>query len=174
MSVWLEVGRIGRAHGIRGDVLVVLSTERTERLAPGSRLRTREGPLVVVSARPHQTRWIVHFDGISDRSAAEALSGRVLEAEALDDDAGELWVHTVVGAEVVTISGRRCGAVVAVHDNPAHDLFELADTTLIPAVFVVEQRETPEGLELLIDPPEGLLPEIGHEPETDAEDEGSR
>lgn len=172
MSVWLEVGRIGRAHGIRGDVLVVLSTERTERLAPGSRLRTREAPLVVVSARRHQSRWIVHFEGIADRAAAEALSGRALEAEALDDDAGELWVHTVVGAEVVTVDGRRCGAVVAVHDNPAHDLFELADATLIPAVFVVENRDTPEGLVLVIDPPEGLLPDV--EPAPSVVDEGPR
>lgn len=157
MGVWLEVGRIGRAHGIRGDLLVTLTTERTERLAPGSQLRTGASNLEVESARPHQTRWIVHFAGVDDRSSAEALQGTVLQAEALPDDDDELWVHTVVGSTVVTTDGRDCGTVVAVHDNPAHDLLELADGTLVPVVFLVE---TPGGdsRTLMIDPPVGLLP----------------
>lgn len=160
MSVWLEVGRIGRAHGIRGDVLVTLTTDRVERLAPGSRLRSARGALEVEAARPHQSRWIVHFREVDDRSAAEALQGALLEAEALEDDGGELWVHNVIGAHVETVEGQGCGQVVAVHENPAHDLLELQDGTLVPVVFVIDERRA-DTLTLVIDPPSGLLPEPG-------------
>jgi 16S rRNA processing protein RimM len=60
----LEVGRIDKAHGVRGDVVVRLTSDRLERLAVGSRLQTDDGELVVESARPHQDRWIVHFEDV--------------------------------------------------------------------------------------------------------------
>jgi len=69
----------------------------------------------------------------------------------LGDD--ELWVHEVVGAEVHDRSGATLGHVVAVEANPAHDLLVLDGGTLVPMVFVVEQRD---GV-VVIDPPEGLL-----------------
>lgn len=153
--MWLEVGRIGKAHGLRGDVLVSLSTDRPERVAPGSVLRTGDVDLLVVRSTPHQDRWIVHFEGIDGRDAAEALRGRALQAEALDEPETR-WVHTVVGAEVVTVDGRACGQVAAVLANPAHDLLVLDDDTLVPVVFIVEEASTDDRL--VIDPPEGLLP----------------
>ena len=69
----LEVGRIGRAHGLRGEVAVTLSTDRAERVAVGSRLHVDERVLTVVAARPHQGRWLVRFEEVGDRTAAEAL-----------------------------------------------------------------------------------------------------
>ena len=65
----LEVGRIGRAHGLRGEVSVTLTSDRSERLAPGSVLGTDDRELVVRTARPHQHRWLVMFTGIDDRTA---------------------------------------------------------------------------------------------------------
>ena len=96
----------------------------------------------------------MRFEGVEDRTAAEALLGAVLTAAPLaapGDD--ELWVHELVGAEVRDRSGRVLGRVRAVEPNPAHDLLVLDDGTLVPAVFVVEH--TP-GV-VVVDPPQGLL-----------------
>src|SRR5829696_9987909 len=83
----LEVGRVGKAHGLRGEVAVTLTTDRVERVAPGAVLWAGERRLEVRASRPHQGRWLVDFDGVVDRSGAEALQGVVLTAEALDDPA---------------------------------------------------------------------------------------
>jgi len=154
----LVVGRVGRAHGLRGEVAVRFSSNRPERAAPGSVLYAGERELVIDAARPHQGRTLVHFRGIDDRTAAEALQGLELSGApltgaeaALDDD--ELWVHEVVGAEVRDRSGVVVGRVVAVEANPAHDLLVLDGGALVPMVFVVEQREGA----VVIDPPDGLL-----------------
>jgi 16S rRNA processing protein RimM len=148
----LEVGRIAKPHGVRGEVVVDLVTDRLERLAPGSELATDRGPLVVVAARPHQHRWIVQFEGVDDRVAAERLAGVVLRAEPIDDP-DVLWVHELIGATVVERDGTERGEVVAVVPNPAHDLLELASGALVPVVFVVSC----EGGRILVDPPEGLF-----------------
>ena len=153
----LVVGRIGRAHGLRGEVAVRFSSNRPERAAPGAQLHVGDRALVIASARPHRDRVLVRFEGVDDRTAAEALQGLELTALPLGDDAelddDELWVHEVVGAEVHDRSGATVGRVVAVEANPAHDLLVLESGELIPMVFVVEQRD---GV-VVIDPPEGLL-----------------
>lgn len=148
----LEVGRVARPHGLRGEVVVRLVTDRLERLAEGSVLRTDRGDLVVAAARPHHDRWIVRFEGVASRDAAEALRGAVLRAEPLDEP-GELWVHELVGSEVLTVDGRAAGRCVAVVANPASDLMELEGGTLVPVAFVVSR----ERGRVRIDPPEGLL-----------------
>jgi len=148
----LEVGRIGRAHGVRGDVLVHLTTDRVERLNPGSRLKAGERWLTVTAASRSNDRWRVHFDGVDDRSAAEALTRVVLSAEPIDDP-DTLWVHQLIGAEVVEVVGTSRGRCVAVIDNPAADLLELESGALVPVSFVVSFAD---GL-ITIDPPEGLF-----------------
>ncbi|CAN5285520.1 ribosome maturation factor RimM [soil metagenome] len=149
----LEVGRVAKAHGLGGAVVVSLVSDRVERLEPGSVLATDAGPLTVVSARPHQHRFIVAFEGLTPREKAEAVQGLVLRAPPLDDP-DALWVHELVGAEVVTLDGRRYGRVEAVEANPADDLLVLEDGALVPVAFVVGWDS--ERC-LLIDPPEGLL-----------------
>ena len=148
----LEVGRITRPHGLRGEVVVLLTTDRDERLAPGTVLSTDAGELTVAAARPHQDRWIVSFAGHGTRDAAEGLRGRVLRAPAIDD-ADELWVHDLVGAAVVTTAGTAVGTCVAVVANPAADLLELDSGALVPVTFVVGHGPS----EVTIDPPEGLF-----------------
>ena len=68
---------MGRAHGIRGEVAVALTTDRLERVAPGSVLWAGERRLEVRSSRPHRGRHLVAFEGVADRSEAEALHGAV-------------------------------------------------------------------------------------------------
>lgn len=133
-------------------MVVELFTERTERLAPGTVLHTDSGDIEVVASRPHQQRWIVQFAGSETRNDAEAMRGRVLRAEAIDDP-DELWVHDLVDAEVRTVDGAVVGRCVAVQANPAADLLELDTGALVPVVFVTERAE---GV-VVIDPPEGLL-----------------
>jgi 16S rRNA processing protein RimM len=149
----LEIGHIARPHGLRGEVVVVLVTDRLERLASGSVLDADGRSLTVAASRSHQRNHIVSFDGVSDRDAAEALQGTALRAAALDDP-DELWVHDVIGARVVTVDGTDVGVVEAVEANPASDMLVLDSGALVPAVFVVEQRGDST---VVIDPPEGLL-----------------
>ena len=141
-----------KPHGIRGEVIVELITDRTERLAPDTVLAADGGDLKVVASRPHQGRWIVAFDGVPDRSAAERLRGRVLRAEPLAD-ADALWVHELVGADCVDTAGATLGRVESVEANPASDLLVLDTGGLIPLRFVVSH----EPGRVVVDPPDGLL-----------------
>lgn len=150
----LEVGRIGKAHGLRGEVTAVITSDRPERTSPGAVWILDDGPRTVLAIRPHQQRWIAQLEGVSTREGAEALRGKVISAEGIEDP-DALWVHDLVGATVTTPDGRSWGSVVAVLDNPADDLLELDDGTLIPVGFVCDQSGLPESL--VVDPPEGLL-----------------
>ena len=129
-----------------------LTTDRLERVAPGAVLVTDAGELEVQASRPHQGRWIVAFAGQDSREDADRLRGLVLRAEAVDDPA-EMWVHDLVGAEVVTVDGDIVGRCTGVVANPAADLLELDSGALVPVVFVVDH--TPGRV--TIDPPEGLF-----------------
>ena len=79
----LEIGRIGSPHGVRGEVTVTFVTNRTERAAPGAELRGGDRTLVIASARPHHGKWLIRFEGVDDRIAAEALRGTLLTAPPL-------------------------------------------------------------------------------------------
>jgi 16S rRNA processing protein RimM len=152
----LEIGRIRRAHGVRGEVVVELGSDRPERVADGARWFSRDHWLTVVAARPHQDRWLVSLAEISDRSTAQQYTNAPIYAEPLDDP-DELWVHELIGAEVVEGSGRRRGRCVAVVANPAADLLELDTGALVPVVFVTERRDGT----VVIDPPPGLFDDEG-------------
>lgn len=150
---------VARPHGLRGEVIVELWTNRTERLAAGTRLSARHsGPdgrereLTVSAATPHHDRWIVSFAGVSDRAGAEALRDCVLLAPPIEDP-DSLWVHELIGSELLDTTGRRRGRIVSVEANPASDLLVLEDGGLVPLRFVVESRPGAVTAEL----PEGLL-----------------
>jgi 16S rRNA processing protein RimM len=142
---------------LRGEVAVTFSSNRPERWTPGAALFAGPRELVVRTSRPHQGRVLLTFAGVDDRTAAEALLGVELTAEPLADDVElderEVWVHEVVGAEVLDRAGTVMGRVTAVEANPAHDLLVLDGGALVPMVFVVEQRD---GV-IVIDPPDGLF-----------------
>jgi 16S rRNA processing protein RimM len=153
----LEVGRIGRAHGVQGAVVVTLSSDRAERVAVGSRLHDGTQWREVVSSRPQPpSRWVVRFDGVDDRNAAEGLAGRTLHATPLTD-ADALWVHELIGARVIDQTNTERGVCVGVLDNPANDLLELDTGHLVPVTFVVSlvegvvTVEAPDGLFDLLD-----------------------
>jgi len=133
---------------------VRLTTTERSRVDPGSVLDAAGRRLVVRASQPHHHRFIVDFDGVDTREAAEALSGTVLRAEVLDlDDPDDLWVHELIGATVVE-GGLERGTVAAVQDNPASDLLVLDTGALVPLTFVVGW-ESPGRLE--VEAPAGLF-----------------
>jgi 16S rRNA processing protein RimM len=149
----LEVGRITKAHGLRGEVVVKLTSDRSERVAPGAQFSTDRGTLTVRSSRPHQDRWVVTFEGVEGREAADALRGTELRGEPIDDP-DVLWVHDLVGCTVRTPDGLDRGIVESVMDNPASDLLVLDNGALVPVAFVVG---SPHDGVLDVDTPDGLF-----------------
>lgn len=151
----LRVGRVDKPHGLRGEVVVTLSTNRDERVAPGTVL-VLDGDggraLTVAASQPFTHRWIVVFDGVSDRSSAEEISHRDLYAEPIDDP-DALWVHELVGRVVVDQHGAPRGPVTAVEANPASDLLVLESGALVPMRFVTSTDATTVN----VDVPDGLF-----------------
>ncbi|MGD0852401.1 MAG: ribosome maturation factor RimM [Acidimicrobiales bacterium] len=149
----LEVGRIIKAQGLKGQVLVDLWSDRTERLAPGADLLTERGPLRVVASIAHQQRFIVTFEGVATREAAEHLRGVVLSAPRLDDES-VIWIDQLYDAEVFDAEGVRRGVVVGVEANPASDLLVLDSGALVPLTFVTS---VDPNVRIDVDVPEGLF-----------------
>ncbi len=162
----LEVGRIDKVHGLRGEVLVGLSTNMVAaRTAVGARLWAQDRWLLVRSARAHKNKWLMTFDGVDGREAAELLRGRTLTAEPLapdslatgtaDGPASEVvaFVHELIGKRLVDQHGVDHGEVISVIDNPASDLLELGDGRLVPLSF----HRGHDGETIAVDVPPGLL-----------------
>lgn len=148
----LEIGRVVKSHGLRGEVAVKLVTDRLDRLDPGTILHRPQGSLEVLASRPHQDGFLVAFAGVVDREGADQLRGAVLSAPAIDDP-DALWVHELIGAEVVDVEGHGHGQVVSVEANPASDLLVLEDGALVPLAFLIGT----EPGRVVIDPPPGLF-----------------
>lgn len=149
----LEVGRITKAHGLGGEVVVLLLSDSDERVAPGATFETSLGTLTVTSSRRHQGRRLVRFEGCTDRAQAEALRGLELRGEPLEIE-GAIWAHELIGAAVELLDGTPVGTIEAIEDNPASDLLVLDGGGLVPLTFVTS---IDPGVLVVIDPPEGLL-----------------
>jgi 16S rRNA processing protein RimM len=165
----LVVGRIGRAHGLRGEVNVEVRTDDPDaRFAPGAVLETdppRRGPLTVGTGRVQGGRLVVQFAGVEDRTAAEALQGTLLIAEAdpheLPDDPDEYYDYQLEGLRVVTLDGREVGTVAEMLHLPTQDLFAVkrpdGREVLVPFVGEIVPEVDLDGGTVRIDPPPGLL-----------------
>ena len=137
-------------------MVVQLWTDQTQRVDPGSELTTERGPLTVVWSTPFgPDRYIVQFEGVLDRDAADGLRGVELSAEPLEDVADVLWVHELVGATVRDAGGTALGVIASVEANPASDLMVLESGGLIPVRFVTAHDAKAQTVE--VDIPEGLL-----------------
>ena len=151
----LEVGRIGKPHGVRGDVFLTLTSDVDERHEPGAVFTVVEAQqyreLTVTTSRMQNGRWVVHFEGIDDRNDAEKLTNKFLYAAPVEDD-DALWVHELIGSRVVDAEGTEWGECTGVLHNPAHDLLEIDGHLLVPMPFV---KSHVDGV-TTIDPPEGL------------------
>jgi 16S rRNA processing protein RimM len=167
----LVVARVGRAHGVKGEVAVEVRTDEPEtRLAVGAVLVTDppiRGPLTVRSAREHSGRLLVRFAGVDDRTEAEALRGTLLQVDVdpartpVEDDA---WYdHQLVGLAVVDLTGAPVGEVRAVLHLPAQDLLAVVrpdgSEVLVPFVAEIVPDVDLAAGRVVVDPPPGLLDE---------------
>jgi 16S rRNA processing protein RimM len=167
--VQLVVGRIGRAHGIKGEVSVEVRTDEPElRLAPGAVLATdpaSTGPLTIATGRVHSGRLMLRFEGVSDRNGAEALRNTLLIAEVDPDerpeDPEEFYDHQLIDLDVVTRDGRTVGRIAEITHLPYQDLLVVTrpegGEVLIPFVAEIVPEIDLEEQRAVIDPPPGLL-----------------
>jgi 16S rRNA processing protein RimM len=163
----LQVARIGKPHGIRGEVTVqVLTDAPSERFVAGTEFVVEpaaSGPLTIRSARWNKDILLLGFEEISDRNAAEAIRGAKLfiETEELDDEDDEGWYeHELVGLEA-RVGTEVVGKVAALTTLPVQDLLtvktEEGKEILVPFVDeIVPEVNIEEGF-ILITPPAGLF-----------------
>lgn len=168
------VGRIVKPHGIRGELVVDLSTDSADlRFAVGSVLfvTSRDGAvtrsLTVTAARPHAGRLLVFFEGVDGRDAADALRGAPLSAGLTDlppiEDPDEFYDHQLEGLAVHTVAGALVGTVREVVHGAGGELLVVdrdgGGEALVPFVRqIVPEVDVPGG-RILLDPPPGLLDE---------------
>ena len=167
----LVVGRVVRAHGITGELVVEVRTDDPDtRFAPSTRLRARpkngpEGTYVIESVREHSGRLLVRLAGVADRNAADALRGIVFLVDTDDlppiDDPDEFYDHQLEGLRVVTTDGRLIGNVNEVLHTAAGELLSVKAETgaeiLVPFVGAIVTEVSLDKQTVEIDPPEGLL-----------------
>ena len=156
------IGRIGRPHGVKGEVSVeVRSDEPERRFADGSVLGTRTprglaptrpdqpASLTVLRTRWHQARLLVTFAELADRTAAEAVRGLTLVTEIdlseAPEDPEEFYDHQLVGLAAVTTDGAPVGEVTDVIHGAGQDLLAL---------------RTPDGREVLVPFVTALVPVV--------------
>ncbi|MFE2992652.1 ribosome maturation factor RimM [Streptomyces sp. NPDC059262] len=165
----LVVARIGRAHGIKGEVTVEVRTDEPElRLGPGAVLATDPasmGPLTIETGRVHSGRLLLRFEGVRDRTAAEALRNTLLIAEVdpeeLPEDEDEYYDHQLMDLDVVTTDGVEVGRITEISHLPSQDLFIVerpdGSEVLIPFVEEIVTEIDLEEQRAIIDPPPGLI-----------------
>ncbi|MFD5139914.1 ribosome maturation factor RimM [Streptomyces sp. NPDC058378] len=167
----LVVARIGRAHGIKGEVTVEVRTDEPElRLGPGAVLATEPagaGPLTIETGRVHSGRLLLRFEGVRDRTAAEALRNILLIAEVdpeeLPEDPEEFYDHQLMDLDVVLADGTEIGRITEITHLPSQDLFIVerpdGSEVMIPFVEEIVSEIDLEEQRAVITPPPGLIDE---------------
>ena len=150
----LVAGRIVRPHGVRGQVVVEAASDVLDCLRPGAPIRLGgSGEEVrVLSFRPHQARYVVELEGVSDRAAAESLRGETLEVS-LDDvvplPEGVYFRWQIVGLRAVTEDGTDLGEIIEVLSTGANDVYEVqredGSRVLLPAISSVVRQIDLDG-----------------------------
>ncbi|MGW1894966.1 ribosome maturation factor RimM [Streptomyces sp. NPDC002004] len=165
----LVVARIGRAHGIKGEVTVEVRTDEPElRLAPGAVLATdpaSRGPLTIETGRVHSGRLLLRFEGVRDRTAAEALRNTLLIAEVdpkeRPEEPDEYYDHQLMDLDVVTEDGIEVGRITEISHLPSQDLFVVerpdGSEVFIPFVEEIVTEIDLEEQRAVIVPPPGLI-----------------
>ena len=167
----LVVGRVAKAHGITGEVVVEIRTDDPDtRFAPGTTLRakpSRGGPerdYVVDSAREHSGRLLVRLDGVADRNAAESLKGTLFVVDTADlppiEEPDEFYDHQLEGLQVRTTAGAQVGTVAEVLHTAAGELLSVRTEdreVLVPFVSAIVTSVSLADQTIEIDPPDGLL-----------------
>jgi len=167
----LTVGRVVKAHGVSGEVVVEIRTDDpAARFASGNTLRAKqsrgggERSYVVESAREHSGRLLVRLAGVGDRDAADALRGTlfVVDSDELPpiDEPDTYYDHQLEGLQVRTTTGQDVGVVAEVLHTAAGELLAVrrdSGEVLVPFVSAIVTSVSLDDHLVEIDPPEGLL-----------------
>lgn len=167
----LLVGRVARAHGVRGEVVVAVHTDEPgQRFAAGAtlfaQLRTGERrTLTVAAARQHGGRLLVAFDAVSGRDAADALRGALLLVDSArlpaPSDPDEFYDHQLEGLAAHLADGTVVGVVVEVLHGPGGELLAISRDggaeLLVPFVRAIVPTVDLTAGHLVLTPPDGLL-----------------
>ena len=168
----LVVGRVAKAHGITGEVVVDVRTDDPDvRFARGNTLRGRasrggaEREYTIEAGREHAGRLLVRLDGVVGRDAADALRGTLFLVDSEDlppiTEADEFYDHQLEGLRVRTVSGDDVGTIAEVLHTAAGELLSVksAEGTeiLVPFVGAIVTTVSLSDGVVEIDPPEGLL-----------------
>lgn len=165
------VGRVVKAHGLRGELVVAPSTDHAAtRFAPGAVLRVDGGSpdaprrLTIATSRPHGGRYLVTVDEVADRDAAERLRSASLAAPPLDDapaDPEEFHDHQLEGLAVELADGSPVGTVADVVHGAGGELLVVTrpgdDDLLVPFVHAIVPVVDVAAGRVVLDPPDGLL-----------------
>jgi 16S rRNA processing protein RimM len=138
----VAVGRISKAHGVQGEVTVVVLSDVESRFDPGAVVWLEDGrSLTVASSRPYRDKLLVTFREVRDRTQAEALQTALLvvpESSSPPLPEGSWWDHRIEGCSVATDTGRELGTVAEVIHTAANDVWSAVDDagveTLIPVL----------------------------------------
>ena len=167
MGESIVVGRIGRAHGLGGEVYVLSESDTPDRFNPGAVFLTEEEPprrLEVRWSGQHQAKLLVAFVGITDRSDAEALRGVVLtmsagERRKLNDD--EYWPDELVGMTVRNPAGEALGEIAEVDTSGPQNRLVVRTIdnrlALVPFVRALVPEVNAAERWVVVDPIDGLL-----------------
>ena len=159
----LLAGQIGKPHGVSGEVYVIRISDDPRRFEPGATLIHEDGrALVVASARPHRDRFLVRFEGIDDRPAADAARGKLFvsqeDVRELEDD--EFWPHDLVGCKAFAPDGTAIGSVTGVQMGGVQDLLVIetpAGERLVPLVEALVPEVDVNAGRVVVSAPPGLL-----------------
>lgn len=164
----LIVGRIGRVHGVRGEVTVEVRTDSPEeRFQLGTTISTdpaKFGPLTITGQRWHNGILLLTFDGVSDRGAAEKIKNVLLMAEVdiSESDPDEFHVQLLIGSTIELIDGTVLGTIDDVLTNKGQNLLSFMrgeNQVLIPFVKAIVPTVDIASRKVVITPPEGLIDE---------------
>lgn len=159
----LNVGRIGRAHGILGEATIEVRTdEAADRFAIGAKLDTdSHGSLTVASARVHNGILLLAFAGIGDRNGIEKYRNELLYAEVDIDapgaDEDDYHVLQLIGCEAHLVDGDLFGEVTDVLNLPGQDVLVIKTEdgeTLIPFVHQLVPSVDIKSKKMVVIPPE--------------------
>jgi 16S rRNA processing protein RimM len=167
----LTVGRVVKAHGIGGELVVEIRTDDpAARFAPGNTLRAKnsrrgeERSYVVDQAREHGARLLVRLAGVDGRDAADALRGSlfVVDSDELPpiDEPDTYYDHQLEGLRVRTTTGLDVGVVAEVLHTAAGELLAVrrdSGEVLVPFVSAIVTSVSLDDRLIEIDPPDGLL-----------------
>ena len=154
----LAVGKVARAHGVRGRVLIAPYNADSESLGRVKRLWLGDREYQVARAEKANLGWLVALQGLSDRDQADALRGQEVQvdrAELPPPEEHEIYAVDLVGCEVVDQHGTARGVVEDLEEAGPQDLLRLKGGTLVPMALVKEVSE--DGRRIVVDAPEGLF-----------------